>query len=155
MNEYWDQPFFCLMDKKCFPLILGKMFTWQCIPNPLDLNWPFITVINVHDWQLWNCPLGSLTRRWESRVWSSDDLVINNGCLSITCNHTGTYFLNFFKLQTGPKANQTLGPTVLGCMKPTGTIGILSRADGLFIPTPSVKLCRLELFHTGQSLIKK
>jgi len=38
--------------------ILGQIVTWQHIPNPLDENFP-CTVINDHDWQLWNCPLKS------------------------------------------------------------------------------------------------
>ena len=36
--------------------LLGQIVTWQYIPYPLDENWP-CTVINDHDWQLWNCPL--------------------------------------------------------------------------------------------------
>ena len=44
--------------KVCILLyFLGHIVSWQYNPNLLDLNRPF-TVINDHDWQLWNCPLG-------------------------------------------------------------------------------------------------
>jgi len=41
----------------CFLLyFLGQIVSWQYYPNILDWNW-LCTVINDHDWQLWNCPL--------------------------------------------------------------------------------------------------
>ena len=40
----------------CFLYFLGQMVSWQYNTNLLDQNWP-CTVINDHDWQLWNCPL--------------------------------------------------------------------------------------------------
>ena len=41
----------------CFLLyVLGQIVSWQYNPNMLDWNWP-CTIINDHDWQLWNCPL--------------------------------------------------------------------------------------------------
>jgi len=49
---------------------LGQIFSWQYNPNLLDKSWP-CTVINDHDWQLWNCPLfelslhlSSLSKSW-------------------------------------------------------------------------------------------
>jgi len=36
--------------------ILGQIVAWQYIPKPLDSNWP-CTVINDHEWLLWNCLL--------------------------------------------------------------------------------------------------
>ena len=44
----------------CFLLyFLGQFVSWQYNSNLLDLNWP-CTVVNDHDWQLWNCPLVGL-----------------------------------------------------------------------------------------------
>ena len=41
----------------CFLLyFLCQIVSWQYNPKLLDKNWP-CTVINDHDWQLWNCPL--------------------------------------------------------------------------------------------------
>jgi len=41
----------------CFLLyFLGQIVSWQYNPNLLDKNRP-CTVINDHDWQLWNCRL--------------------------------------------------------------------------------------------------
>jgi len=43
--------------KVCLVLyFLGQIVSWQYNPNLLDENWP-CTVINVHDWQVWNCPI--------------------------------------------------------------------------------------------------
>jgi len=45
----------------CFLLyFLGQIVSLRYNPNLLDYNWS-CTVINDHDWQLWNCPLVYIT----------------------------------------------------------------------------------------------
>ena len=67
----------------CFLLhFLGQVVSWQYNPNLLDLNWP-CTVINDHDWQLWNCPLVWYVHNPKPLIWITIDLTINIGVCPI------------------------------------------------------------------------
>ena len=76
----------CLCDKvyhkqevRFLLYIVGQIVTWQYIPKPLDHDWP-CSVINDHDWQLWNCPYASVTRLF----FPTDSLYFNCPLLYIS-----------------------------------------------------------------------
>ena len=66
----------------CF---LGQIVTWQYDSNLLDYNWP-CTVINDHDWQLWNSPLWLL--------WFQSSYIFNGLCLNTTLMSNYTVCVN-------------------------------------------------------------
>jgi len=91
----------------CFLLyFLGQIVSWRYNPNLLDWNWP-CTVINDHNWQLWNCPFNTayqfleyLSLRWSS--FTKDFVVFlycSNSCLEqIRKRHLYRHSFNWFIL---------------------------------------------------------
>ena len=64
--------------------ILGQIVIWQYIPNPLDYNWQG-TVINDHDWQLWNCPLYRCYFKQDTLHLSFIIILIQKYCFPQSC----------------------------------------------------------------------